>query len=166
MFPQYKDAVYGVFTQRGQQVDDSQLLQAMRSDRGFRSGGFTGMGSASAIAGVVHGREYVMPESVTSRPGMMPVLRQIHRTGEVPESVTSRPGTLPTLRQIHRTGEVPRTYHGDTTRVQVNVDASGATVEAAQAVGQSVEEAVARVLARRERRASNRHGTRELRGAH
>ena len=142
LFPQYKDAVYGVFTQRGQQVDDNQVLQAMRSDKGFRSGGFTGMGSASAPAGVVHGREYVMPESVTSRPGM-----------------------LPTLRQIHRTGEVPRTYHGDTTSVQVSVNAAGATVEAAQAVGQSVEEAVSRVLARRERRAANRHGTRELRGA-
>lgn len=142
MFPQYKDAVYGVFTQRGQQVDDNALLAAMRSDQGFRNGGFTGMGSASAVAGVVHGREYVMPESVTSRPGM-----------------------LPTLRQIHRTGEVPRTYPGDTTSVQVNVNAAGATVEAAQAVGQSVEEAVSRVLARRERRASNRHGTRELRGA-
>ena len=142
LFPQYKDAVYGVFTQRGQQVDDNQVLAAMRSDKGFRSGGFTGMGAASAPAGVVHGREYVMPESVTSRPGM-----------------------LPALRQIHRTGEVPRTYHGDTTSVQVNVNAAGATVEAAQAVGQSVEEAVSRVLARRERRAANRHGTRELRGA-
>ena len=83
----------------------------------------------------------------------------------MPESVTSRPGMLPALRQIHRTGEVPRTYHGDTTSVQVSVNAAGATVEAAQAVGQSVEEAVARVLARRERRAANRHGTRELRGA-
>ena len=142
LFPQYKDAVYGVFTQRGQQVDDNAVLAAMRSDKGFRSGGFTGMGAASAPAGVVHGREYVMPESVTSRPGM-----------------------LPALRQIHRTGEVPRTYHGDTTSVQVNVNAAGATVEAAQAVGQSVEEAVNRVLARRERRAANRHGTRELRGA-
>lgn len=142
LFPQYKDAVYGVFTQRGQQVDDNAVLAAMRSDKGFRSGGFTGMGSASGVAGVVHGREYVMPESVTSRPGM-----------------------LPALRQIHRTGEVPRTYHGDTTSVQVSVNAAGATVEAAQAVGQSVEEAVARVLARRERRAANRHGTRELRGA-
>ena len=142
LFPQYKDAVYGVFTQRGQQVDDNAVLAAMRSDKGFRSGGFTGMGAASAPAGVVHGREYVMPESVTSRPGM-----------------------LPALRQIHRTGEVPRTYHGDTTSVQVSVNAAGATVESAQAVGQSVEEAVARVLARRERRAANRHGTRELRGA-
>lgn len=142
LFPQYKDAVYGVFTQRGQQVDDNAVLTAMRSDKGFRSGGFTGMGSASGVAGVVHGREYVMPESVTSRPGM-----------------------LPALRQIHRTGEVPRTYHGDTTSVQVSVNAAGATVEAAQAVGQSVEEAVSRVLARRERRAANRHGTRELRGA-
>lgn len=142
LFPSYKEAVYGVFRQRGQSVDDNAVLAAMRSDKGFRSGGFTGMGAASAPAGVVHGREYVMPESVTSRPGM-----------------------LPALRQIHRTGEIPRTYHGDTTSVQVNVDAAGATVEGAQAVGQSVEEAVARVLARRERRASNRHGTRELRGA-
>lgn len=142
LFPSYKDAVYDVFKQRGQSVDDNAVLAAMRSDKGFRSGGFTGMGAASAPAGVVHGREYVMPESVTSRPGM-----------------------LPALRQIHRTGELPRTYHGDTTSVQVNVDAAGATVEGAQAVGQSVEEAVARVLARRERRASNRHGTRELRGA-
>ena len=142
LFPSYKEAVYGVFRQRGQSVDDNAVLAAMRSDKGFRSGGFTGMGAASAPAGVVHGREYVMPESVTSRPGM-----------------------LPALRQIHRTGELPRTYHGDTTSVQVNVNAAGATVEAAQAVGQSVEEAVSRVLARRERRASNRHGTRELRGA-
>ena len=143
-FPEYKAAVTSRLSEMTPPVraDDNVLLQYMGNTAGFRSGGFTGMGSASDVAGVVHGREYVMPESVTSRPGM-----------------------LPTLRQIHRTGEVPRTYHGDTTSVQVNVDASGATVETAQAVGQSVEEAVARVLARRERRASNRHGTRELRGA-
>lgn len=141
-FPEYKAAVTSKLTDKGIKADDNTLLQYMGNTAGFRRGGFTGMGSASAIAGVVHGREYVMPESVTSRPGM-----------------------LPTLRQIHRTGEVPRTYHGDTTSVQVSVNAAGATVEAAQAVGQSVEEAVNRVLARRERRAANRHGTRELRGA-
>ena len=141
-FPEYKAAVTSKLTDKGIKADDNTLLQYMGNTAGFRKGGFTGMGAASAPAGVVHGREYVMPESVTSRPGM-----------------------LPALRQIHRTGEVPRTYQGDTTSVQVNVDAAGATVEAAQAVGQSVEEAVARVLARRERRASNRHGTRELRGA-
>lgn len=141
-FPEYKAAVTSKLTDKGIKADDNTLLQYMGNTAGFRNGGFTGMGSASGVAGVVHGREYVMPESVTSRPGM-----------------------LPALRQIHRTGEVPRTYQGDTTNVQVSVDAAGATVEGAQAVGQSVEEAVARVLARRERRASNRHGTRELRGA-
>ena len=141
-FPEYKAAVTSKLTDKGIKADDNTLLQYMGNTSGYRRGGFTGMGSASGVAGVVHGREYVMPESVTSRPGM-----------------------LPTLRQIHRTGEVPRTYHGDTTSVQVNVNAAGATVEAAQAVGQSVEESVARVLARRERRAANRHGTRELRGA-
>lgn len=141
-FPEYKAAVTSKLTEKRIKADDNTLLQYMGNTAGYRNGGFTGMGSASDVAGVVHGREYVMPESVTSRPGM-----------------------LPTLRQIHRTGEVPRTYPGDTTSVQVNVDASGATVEAAQAVGQSVEEAVSRVLARRERRAANRHGTRELRGA-
>lgn len=141
-FPEYKAAVTSKLTDKGIKADDNTLLQYMGNTSGYRNGGFTGMGSASGVAGVVHGREYVMPESVTSRPGM-----------------------LPTLRQIHRTGEVPRTYHGDTTSVQVSVNAAGATVEAAQAVGQSVEEAVSRVLARRERRAANRHGTRELRGA-
>lgn len=141
-FPEYKAAVTSKLTDKGIKADDNTLLQYMGNTAGFRKGGFTGMGSASGVAGVVHGREYVMPESVTSRPGM-----------------------LPALRQIHRTGEVPRTYHGDTTSVQVNVNAAGATVEAAQAVGQSLEEAVNRVLARRERRAANRHGTRELRGA-
>lgn len=141
-FPEYKAAVTSKLTEKGIKADDNTLLQYMGNTAGYRRGGFTGMGSASGVAGVVHGREYVMPESVTSRPGM-----------------------LPALRQIHRTGELPRTYHGDTTSVQVSVNAAGATVESAQAVGQSVEEAVARVLARRERRAANRHGTRELRGA-
>lgn len=143
-FPEYKAAVTDRLSNLTPPVkaDDNTLLQYMGNTTGFRKGGFTGMGSASGVAGVVHGREYVMPESVTSRPGM-----------------------LPALRQIHRTGEIPRTYQGDTTSVQVQVNAAGATVEAAHAVGQNVEEAVSRALARRERRAANRHGTRELRGA-
>ena len=140
-FPQYKQAVADKLGDKGVSVDDNSILQYMKTG-GFRNGGFTGMGSASAIAGVVHGREYVMPESVTSRPGM-----------------------LPTLRQIHRTGEVPRTYHGDNTNVQVHVDARGATAADAEVLSVNVEEAVSRALARRERRAANRHGTRELRGA-
>ena len=143
-FPQYKQAVYDVFTERGQRVGDNEVLQAMRSSTGFRSGGWTGNGPANAVAGVVHGREYV-----------------------VPEPVTKRPGVLPALREIHRTGEVPRSYHGgSTTQVSVNVDARGATPDGAAAVGQSVEQAVERVLARRERRGANQHGNRALRGAH
>ena len=144
LFPQYKDAVYGVFTQRGQQVDDNQVLAAMRSDRGFRSGGFTGVGASTAYAGPAHKGEYYHSAEETRRIG------------------------LPRLREFSRSGgmSAPVVRSGDTTSVQVNVNAAGATVEAAQAVGQSVEEAVARVLARRERRAANRHGTRELRGAH
>ena len=143
LFPQYKDAVYGVFTQRGQQVDDNAVLAAMRSDKGFRGGGFTGVGASTEYAGPAHKGEYYHTAEETRRIG------------------------LPRLREFSRSGgmSAPVVRSGDTTSVQVNVDASGATVEAAQAVGQSVEEAVARVLARRERRASNRHGTRELRGA-
>lgn len=143
LFPQYKDAVYGVFTQRGQQVDDNAVLAAMRSDKGFRSGGFTGVGASTAYAGPAHKGEYYHSAEETRRIG------------------------LPRLREFSRSGgmSAPVVRSGDTTSVQVNVNAAGATVEAAQAVGQSVEEAVARVLARRERRAANRHGTRELRGA-
>lgn len=141
-FPEYKRSVYDAFTQSGRQADDNAVLQAMRSG-GYRSGGYTGDGPASAVAGAVHGREYVMPETVTSRPGM-----------------------LPALREIHRTGEVPRSYHGSSaTNVSVSVDARGATPDGAAAVGQSVEQAVERVLARRERRGANQHGNRALRGA-
>lgn len=143
LFPQYKDAVYSVFTKRGQQVDDNQVLQAMRSDKGFRGGGFTGAGASTEYAGPAHKGEYYHTAEETRRIG------------------------LPRLREFSRSGgmSAPVVRSGDTTSVQVNVNAAGATVEAAQAVGQSVEEAVARVLARRERRAANRHGTRELRGA-
>ena len=144
LFPSYKEAVYGVFRQRGQQVDDNAVLAAMRSDKGFRSGGFTGVGASTAYAGPAHKGEYYHSAEETRRIG------------------------LPRLREFSRSGGMgsPVMRSGDTTSVQVSVDAAGATVEGAQAVGQSVEEAVARVLARRERRASNRHGTRELRGAH
>lgn len=145
LFPQYKDAVYGVFTQRGQQVDDNQVLAAMRSDKGFRAGGFTGMGSASGVAGVVHGREYVMPESVTSRPGMLPTLRQIHRTGEVPGARSAS-----------------NVRHGDVIDQSMHVQVSANTAQDAAVIKAELE----RFLAQRERRASNRHGTRELRGAH
>ena len=143
LFPSYKEAVYGVFRQRGQQVDDNAVLAAMRSDKGFRSGGFTGLGASTAYAGPAHRGEFYLNAEQTRRIGV-PKLKEFARSGGMGS---------PVMRS------------GDTTSVQVNVDAAGATVEAAQAVGQSVEEAVARVLARRERRASNRHGTRELRGA-
>lgn len=142
-FPLYKDAVLSKLTDKGIQANDGNVLQYMVSGQGFRSGGYTGDGPASAVAGAVHGREYVMPETVTSRPGM-----------------------LPALREIHRTGEVPRSYHGSSaTNVSVSVDARGATPDGAAAVGQSVEQAVERVLARRERRVANQHGNRALRGA-
>jgi len=36
---------------------------------GFRKGGYTGDGSPDQVAGVTHGREFVMPESVVSRYG-------------------------------------------------------------------------------------------------
>lgn len=142
-FPLYKDAVLSKLTDKGIQANDGNVLQYMVSGQGFRSGGHTGFGPASAVAGVVHGREYVMPERVTSRPGM-----------------------LPALREIHRTGEVPRSYHGgNTTQVSVSVDARGATPEAVPAMEASIERVMQRVLAKQERRGANQHGNRALRGA-
>ena len=142
-FPEYKAAVTSKLTDKGIKADDNTLLQYMGNTAGFRRGGFTGVGASTAYAGPAHKGEYYHSAEETRRIG------------------------LPRLREFSRSGGMgsPVMRSGDTTSVQVNVDAAGATVEAAQAVGQSVEEAVARVLARRERRASNRHGTRELRGA-
>ena len=88
MFPQYKDAVYGVFTQRGQQVDDNTLLQAMRSDRGFRRGGYTGNGSVTDPVDVVHGREYVFDAGTTARIGV-DNLRAMHQGRTVPSSTAT-----------------------------------------------------------------------------
>lgn len=142
--PQYKAAVTSRLSEKKIKADDSTLLQYMGSSTGFRSGGWTGNGPANAVAGVVHGREYV-----------------------VPEPVTKRPGVLPALREIHRTGEVPKQYHGgDTTSVMVQVDARGATPETAEAIGVNLEKAVERALSKRERRNANQHSNRALRGAH
>ena len=142
--PQYKAAVTSRLSEKKIKADDSTLLQYMGSSTGFRSGGWTGNGPANAVAGVVHGREYV-----------------------VPEPVTKRPGVLPALREIHRTGEVPKQYNGgDTTSVMVQVDARGATPETAEAIGVNLEKAVERALSKRERRNANQHSNRALRGAH
>ena len=141
-FPQYKQAVADKLGDKGVSVDDNSILQYMKNG-GFRSGGFTGVGASTEFAGPAHRGEFYFNAEQTRRIGV-PKLKEFARSDGM---------ASPVVRS------------GDTTSVQVNVDASGATVEAAQAVGQSVEEAVARVLARRERRASNRHGTRELRGA-
>ena len=142
-FPEYKAAVTSKLTDKGIKADDNTLLQYMGNTAGYRRGGFTGVGASTAYAGPAHKGEYYHSAEETRRIG------------------------LPRLREFSRSGgmSAPVVRSGDTTSVQVSVNAAGATVEAAQAVGQSVEEAVARVLARRERRAANRHGTRELRGA-
>lgn len=142
--PQYKAAVTSRLSEKKIKADDSTLLQYMGSSTGFRSGGWTGNGPANAVAGVVHGREYV-----------------------VPEPVTKRPGVLPALREIHRTGEVPKQYHGgDTTNVAVSVDARGATPETADLVAVNVAREVRKEFERQKRRDANQHSNRSLRGAH
>ena len=93
-------------------------------------------------------------------------LRSAH--SEVSESVTSRPGMLPALRQIHRTGELPgarsasNVRHGHVIDNSMYVQVSANTAQDAATIKAELE----RFLAQQERRTANRHRTRELRGAH
>lgn len=144
LFPQYKQAVYEKLGSGGRQVDDAMALQAMRSDRGFRRGGYTGDGASTAYAGPAHRGEFYLNAEQTRRIGV-PKLKEFARSGGMGS---------PVMRS------------GDTTNVQVSVHAPGATVEGAQAVGESVEQAFQRLMEKERRRNANRHGTRELRGAH
>lgn len=144
MFPNYKSVVLDSFTEQGRTADDDTLMQAMRTGQGYRAGGWTGNGPASAIAGVVHGREYVIPEPVTRRPGVLPALREIHRTGEVPSA------SSPThVRQ------------GDTLDYSTTVNVTANTAGDAAFIKREVQS----VLDRNARRMANQHATMGLRGA-
>jgi hypothetical protein len=48
---------------------------------GFEIGGFTGWLGRKAVAGVVHGQEYVTPAHVTLQPGVLPFLEALRRYG-------------------------------------------------------------------------------------
>ena len=146
-FPEYKAAVTDRLSQLTPPVraDQNTLLQYMGNTSGYRKGGFTGMGAGSAEAGLVHRNEYVMPETITSRPGMLPALRQIHRTGELPGARGAS-----------------NVRHGDVIDNSMHVQVTANTAQDAGIIKAELE----RFLAQRERRAANRHGTRELRGAH
>jgi len=88
LFPQYKQAVYDKLGSGGRQVDDAMALQAMRSDRGFRRGGYTGNGAVGAPAGVVHGQEYVFDAATTARIGV-DNLRAMHHGAPVSNSTAT-----------------------------------------------------------------------------
>lgn len=46
---------------------------------GFAVGGYTGAGGKEEPAGVVHRGEYVMPQEVVQKPGMLPMLQALHQ---------------------------------------------------------------------------------------
>lgn len=48
---------------------------------GFEVGGFTGWLGRKAVAGVVHGQEYVTPANITLQPGVLPFLETLRRYG-------------------------------------------------------------------------------------
>lgn len=48
---------------------------------GFEGGGFTGWYGRKAVAGFVHGQEYVTPANVTLQPGVIPFLEALRRHG-------------------------------------------------------------------------------------
>ena len=59
------------------------LSSALSALGGFESGGYTGSGGTSAVAGVVHGQEFVMNAGATSNIGVG-ALDYMNRTGSLP----------------------------------------------------------------------------------
>lgn len=135
LFPEYKSAVQGRLMTKGQATDDAAVLAAMRSDRGFRGGGYTGNGGVNDIAGAVHGREFVFDANATARIG--PANLEAARRGQ--QSPTS----------------------ANTTHFSPTININGATGADAAKIRSTVQ-AVLREEARRMR---NTHGTRRLAGA-
>lgn len=81
-FPEYKSAVTDRLSEMTPPVraDDSTVLQYMGNTAGFRRGGYTGDGPVNAIAGAVHGSEYVFDAASTARIGV-DNLRAMHHGG-------------------------------------------------------------------------------------
>jgi len=74
-----KIAAVGVVAAQGASIISN--LNAV-SGAGFRTGGFTGNGQNSAVAGVVHKNEFVVDAATTA--ANRPALDNLHRTGRLP----------------------------------------------------------------------------------
>lgn len=61
-------------------------IQAIAAPQGFKTGGFTGNGGTSDIAGVVHGQEFVINAEATRK--NMPELNYLNKTGSLPSKGT------------------------------------------------------------------------------
>jgi len=53
----------------------------------FASGGYTGAGSRMTPAGIVHRGEYVQPARVVGRPGVLPFMEMLRRTGDLEATI-------------------------------------------------------------------------------
>ena len=135
LFPEYKSAVQGRLMTKGQASDDAAVLAAMRSERGFRGGGYTGNGGVNEIAGAVHGREFVFDAAATARIG--PTNLEAARRGQQPPTSSNTVHFSPTINISGATG-------ADTAKIRSTVQA---------------------VLREEARKMRNTHGTRRLAGA-
>lgn len=94
--------------------------------RPFASGGFTGLGARDAIAGVVHGGEYVFSAAATARLGIG-YLEQLHRTAKgYAEGGLVTPATMRMF--------APGNSNGSTT-VQIIDQRRGGTIEEERSTG-------------------------------
>lgn len=87
---------------------------------GFASGGFTGNGAASHVAGVVHGGEYVFSKRATDRIGVG-ALEQLHNTAK---GYASGGHVTPAMPRVHSPANVGGniTIEGSTVMIQGGAD--------------------------------------------
>ncbi|NYA15763.1 phage tail tape measure protein [Serratia fonticola] len=82
----FKSLAVSIITDTTQMIIKMMMFNAIKSGStamgigswfGFAEGGYTGDGGKHDVAGVVHRGEWVVPQSVVNKPGMLPFLNQL-----------------------------------------------------------------------------------------
>jgi lambda family phage tail tape measure protein len=121
----FKTMASSIIGDIGQMISKMLMFEAIKAGSkalgveswfGFADGGYTGPGGKHDVAGIVHAGEWVVPQEVVNRPGMLPFLNQLtygrgYADGGLVGGSVSRPSREP----------VPTNSGTRTTQVQVSL---------------------------------------------
>jgi tape measure domain-containing protein len=124
------------------------IANILKTPTGFKTGGYTGDFSTSDVAGVVHGREFVVNADATSR--YRNVLEAMNRGYQIVENATGTVPVTPQTQYERREIRAPKDDRGRTSlKVSVENYATGVTHEVHQISADEI-----RIIARQEARST------------